>query len=225
MRVKVKAAGARRPARQTRAHGEASRQRILDAAAEIAGERGYDGTSVALVSERSGLPASSIYWHFEDKDALVAAVIERSFARWLEGMSASLPQRSSATREELFAAAARRTARALAGAPDFLRLGLMLALQRRPWEPSARRRFLEVREQTFARVVASYRAFFAGALDARGARALATLAMAIADGLFIAREIEGDALDFEAAFQLCAPALLGAADHLAARKRRSRRAS
>ena len=57
-------------ARRRRANGEESRQRILDAAAEIAGERGYDGTSIALVSERSGLPASSIYWHFEDKDAL-----------------------------------------------------------------------------------------------------------------------------------------------------------
>ena len=61
-----------------RAHGDESRQRILDAAAQIAGERGYDGTSVALVSERSGLPASSIYWHFESKDELIAAVIERT---------------------------------------------------------------------------------------------------------------------------------------------------
>ena len=42
-------------------NGEASRQRILDAAAEIAGERGYEGTSINLVSERSGLPASSIF--------------------------------------------------------------------------------------------------------------------------------------------------------------------
>ena len=60
------------------ANGEESRQKILDAATAIAGERGYDGTSIALVSERSGLPASSIYWHFKDKDALIAAVIERS---------------------------------------------------------------------------------------------------------------------------------------------------
>ena len=43
------------------------------------------GTSIALVSERSGLPASSIYWHFEDKDALIAAVIERSFEPMARG--------------------------------------------------------------------------------------------------------------------------------------------
>ena len=70
--------------RRKRANGEASRERILDAAAEIAGERGYEGTSINLVSERSGLPASSIYWHFTNKDELVAAVIDRSFHTWVE---------------------------------------------------------------------------------------------------------------------------------------------
>lgn len=63
----------------------ASREKILDAAAEIAGERGYEGTSINLISERSGLPASSIYWHFKDKDELIAAVIDRSGTSWLGG--------------------------------------------------------------------------------------------------------------------------------------------
>ena len=53
--------------RQRRVDGEASRRRILDAATEIAAERGYEGTGIAAVSAKSGLPASSIYWHFTDK--------------------------------------------------------------------------------------------------------------------------------------------------------------
>ena len=57
--------------RRRRVNGEASQQKILEAATEIAAERGYEGTSIGLVSERSGLPASSIYWHFKDKDALI----------------------------------------------------------------------------------------------------------------------------------------------------------
>lgn len=69
--------------RKKRANGVESRQRILDAAVEIAGERGYEGTSIAAVSAKCGLPASSIYWHFKDKDDLIAAVIERSFDTWL----------------------------------------------------------------------------------------------------------------------------------------------
>lgn len=209
--------------RRTRAHGEESRQRILDAAAEIAGERGYDGTSIALVSERSGLPASSIYWHFEDKDRLLAAVIERSFDRWREDMRSWAPSRPGAGREELFTTAVRRTARALTDAPHFLRLGLMLVLERRPEEATARTMFLQVREQAYEQTVASFQAFFAGTVGAADVRALATLAMAAADGLFIAHEVDPAGVDFGDAFELLAVALLGAAEHLPSRRRRSTR--
>ncbi len=211
-----------RAERKKRAHGEESRQRILDAAAEIAGERGYDGTSIALVSERSGLPASSIYWHFENKDQLVAAVIERSFTRWLEGMGAWAPLERGASRAEQFSEGLRRTAKALTDSPDFLRLGLMLSLERRPKEASARTLFLKVREQTYKRMVASYEMFFEGSLDAGAVRQLATLAMAAADGLFIAREID-PTLDFDASFELLGAALLSGAKHLESRSTRSRR--
>src|SRR5487761_525168 len=105
-----------------RANGAASRERILDAAAQIASERGYEGSSIALVSLRSGLPASSIYWHFEDKDKLIAAVIERSFNRWLEGMGTWVLPKRGVTRRERFTIALRRTSRMLEEAPDFLRL-------------------------------------------------------------------------------------------------------
>lgn len=55
-------AAGNQPKRRKRADGELSRERILDAATEIAAERGYEGTSIALVSDKCGLPASSIYW-------------------------------------------------------------------------------------------------------------------------------------------------------------------
>jgi AcrR family transcriptional regulator len=208
--------------RRTRAHGEESRQRILDAAAQIAGERGYDGTSIALVSERSGLPASSIYWHFEDKDQLIAGVIERTFARWLEGMRTWAPPKPGASREDQLTAALRRTARALTEDSHFLRLGLMLALERRPEEPTARKMFLQVREQAYEGIVKAYGELFAGELDARALRSLATLAMAAADGLFIAHEVD-EGVDLEQSFELVAAAILGAAGHLRSRSGRSRK--
>jgi AcrR family transcriptional regulator len=210
-------------AKRGRPHGDASRERILEAAREIAGERGYDGTSIALVSERSGLPASSIYWHFDDKDQLIAAVIERSFNHWLERMGDRIPALEGAQREQRFTAGLRATAKALADAPDFLRLGLMLSLERRPEEASARTLFLKVREQSWKQMVASYEKFFAGELDAASVRKLATLAMAAADGLFIALQVNGDARAFEASFELLGAALLGAAEHLKSRGNRTRR--
>src|ERR1700742_3960088 len=127
--------------RRSRADGELSRTRILDAATEIASERGYEGTSIALVSAKCGLPASSIYWHFKDKDDLLAAVIERSFAHWLSAWE--LPAEGDAP--ERLTGWLVNIAKALLDSPDFIRLGLMLALERRPREPRARTMFLQVR--------------------------------------------------------------------------------
>lgn len=206
--------------RKRRANGEESRQKILDAATEIAAERGYAGTSIGLVSERSGLPASSIYWHFKDKDALIAAVIERSFSEWLTGMGSWTPSLGDQPASERLAGMMERTAKALLQSSDFMRLGLMLALERRPEEPSARKMFLRTRAEALRRTVVAYRQQFPD-LDDNSARQLAVFTMAVADGLFIAHEIDGDAVDILGQFKALAVAVIAAADHLTTRSERS----
>jgi len=202
-----------RAPRKRRANGEESRQKILDAATEIASERGYEGTSISLVSERSGLPASSIYWHFTDKDGLIAAVIERSFGQWLDGVGLLDDLPEDGVPAAALDAVMQRNAKALLQSGDFLRLGLMLALERRPQEPAARRMFLQVRDEAARRVVHLYRALF-GDLDDAGIRQLATFTMAMADGLFIAREIDGDAVDMLEQFNILTAAILAVAENL-----------
>lgn len=215
--------------RKRRANGEESRRKIIEAATEIAALRGYEGTSISAVSEHSGLPASSIYWHFANKDDLIAAVIEHSFARWRELMG-ELPQAAPLDSRAAVADSMRRAGRALAGAPDFLRLGLMLTLERRPEEPTARTRFLAVRRNTQDETAAMYRDLFGDALGDDGARVLALMTVAATDGLFITREIESERVDTERAFDLAGIALAAVADHLideqaAARSRRRPRRS
>jgi len=184
-------------ARRKRADGELSRERILDAATQIAAERGYEGMSIALVSKKCELPASSIYWHFKDKDDLIAAVIERSFASWLAAWQ--LPDEGDA--EERAVGVATQTAKAFLDSPDFIRLGLMLTLERRPEEPRARTMFLQVRAQAYQQLIENFRQFTTGLSDAE-VNQLATYAMAGADGLFIAKEISGDAVDLLALFEM-----------------------
>lgn len=191
--------------RRRRANGEQSRRRILDAAAAVATERGYEGTSIAAVSKRSGLPASSIYWHFEDKDALIAAVIEQSFDTWLAVWE--LPEDGEAL--ERIRHLARRIAESLLRSPDFLRLGLMLTLERRPVEPSARTVFLQVRDRMRNSLVDEI-ASFAPELHAEAVDLLATYAIAGADGIFLAREVAGDDIDLFALFDMHAHAFHGA---------------
>ncbi|MGB8390985.1 TetR/AcrR family transcriptional regulator [Mycobacterium sp.] len=188
--------------RRRRADGELSRNRILDAATEIAAERGYEGTSIGAVSAKCGLPASSIYWHFKDKDDLIAAVIERSFANWLKVWQ--LPDDLLA-RDRLMEVAA-GTAKAVLDSPDFLRLGLMLALERRPVEPRARAMFVQVRDQAFEALTRSLGELAPG-LTREQVRQLATYAIAGADGLFVAKEIGGDSVDLIAMFEIHGQAL------------------
>ncbi|MFB8210670.1 MULTISPECIES: TetR/AcrR family transcriptional regulator [unclassified Streptomyces] len=200
--------------RKKRANGVESRQRILDATVEIAGERGYEGTSIAAVSAKCGLPASSIYWHFKDKDDLIAAVIERSFETWLAAVE--LPSEGTGTPLERVTAMAGGVAKSLIDAPDFLRLGLMLALERRPAEPRGRTVFLQVRDIARAKIAETARELVPG-LDEESLHALTTYAVAGADGLFVQREINGDDVDLVAMFELHAQLVYEAAARLAAR--------
>ncbi len=49
------------------------RERILDVALELFGERGYDATSLREIAERLGVSKAALYYHFEQKaDILVA---------------------------------------------------------------------------------------------------------------------------------------------------------
>lgn len=174
--------------------GAESRLRILDATFEIAHELGYQGTSIAKVSARSGLPASSVYWHFADKDALFAAMIRHSFAQW----AASLPRWSApagaVSRRDELGRRIRSAIASIATSPEFWRLGLVLSLQRQPAELQARRLFTQIRR----RVIASMAEFWRQALPGRPGRRsaglperLARITMAAADGLFVAAQIDG----------------------------------
>lgn len=68
------------PTRKTRIEeiGDESRRRILDAAEALFAEKGFNRTSFVDIAERSGISRGSIPWHFENKDGLLIAVVERA---------------------------------------------------------------------------------------------------------------------------------------------------
>ena len=200
-------------ARRKNIQGEESRRRILDAARTIAAERGYEGTSIALVCEACGLPASSLYWHFSDKDGLFAAIIEDSFADWAEAMRLTPARRKGESRQQFLERQLQLTGQALAASPDFLRLGLMLSLERRPDELTARKAFLRVRAKATESAAEFYEALFGIGRDQ--ALTLARSVMIAADGIFIMREIEGPAFDVAEAFRLAAVSLIAVQKDLA----------
>jgi TetR/AcrR family transcriptional regulator, transcriptional repressor for nem operon len=58
------------------AKGRATRERILQAAAELVAEKGTAGMSLDDVRERTGASRSQLYHYFQDRDDLVRAVID-----------------------------------------------------------------------------------------------------------------------------------------------------
>ena len=61
--------------------GEATRARIVDAAAALIFQQGVAGTTVEEVRDGAHVSSSQLYHYFEDKPALVRAVIERQADR------------------------------------------------------------------------------------------------------------------------------------------------
>ena len=56
-----------------------TRQDILDVAAELFIEQGYDRTSLRAIAERVGVTKAALYYHFASKEALLEALINPAF--------------------------------------------------------------------------------------------------------------------------------------------------
>ena len=65
--------------------------RILDQAARLFRDKGFDGVSVSEIMKATGLTHGPFYNHFESKQALMAECIEHASGKAIEGLEASAP--------------------------------------------------------------------------------------------------------------------------------------
>lgn len=68
--------------RQDRA--ERTRNAILDAAAAVFDERGFNGASLSDILAKAGVTKGALYFHFTSKEELARAIMEEQFATNLE---------------------------------------------------------------------------------------------------------------------------------------------
>ena len=57
---------------------------MIEAATSLISEHGYHATSVNDICRRAGVAKTALYWHFDSKEGLLAAVIESLGGRWIE---------------------------------------------------------------------------------------------------------------------------------------------
>jgi TetR/AcrR family acrAB operon transcriptional repressor len=63
--------------RRTKDEAAETRNRLLDAAEHVFGERGVARTSLEDIAAAAGVTRGAIYWHFKDKSDLFAAMVNR----------------------------------------------------------------------------------------------------------------------------------------------------
>ncbi len=177
--------------------GVESRRRIVEAAAALMAERGYAGTSIAAVSRKSGLLSGSIYWHFESKEALLAAVVEEGARVWHD----ALPHPDSSVDT---------TAALVEEHPESLRLLLLIALERREVDDvslAAIRRVRQRARNELRQLVAALIGPLSSELPAELLDEFTEFFLALADGAFIAHHIDPETADVGALFRLLQRAL------------------
>ncbi len=63
-------------ARRTKEEAEATRESVLRAALDLFSEKGYSRTTLNDIAKRIGMTRGAVYWHFDNKEALLAAMID-----------------------------------------------------------------------------------------------------------------------------------------------------
>ncbi|SEQ93991.1 TetR/AcrR family transcriptional regulator [Lentzea albida] len=175
------------------AAGLSSRDDILNAARALIGEKGYDGMAVSDLCAKSGLPASSIYYHFGNKLGVLAALLERTF----EELHALFPSPSAFDHlapierlETWFTAACK----SLDERPDYLRLLVAVAVGPQKDAEAVRATVRRIRDNAHGSWVDALTPIFApdGAEEDKAlVEELAVLGRALTDGLAVSNSFDG----------------------------------
>lgn len=73
-------------------NSEETRNALMDSAARLFREKGYDSTSLKDLALAVGVSPSAMYWYFPSKNDLLYSVIKRTLHRFEEGMAQALAQ-------------------------------------------------------------------------------------------------------------------------------------
>ena len=175
------------------AAGLGSREVILNAARALVGEKGYDGMAISDLCARSGLPPSSIYYHFGNKLGVLAALLERTF----DELHALFPDPSSfddlAPIERLeawFSAACGSLDRR----PDYLQLLVAISVGPQKDSEAVHATVRRIRDYAHASWVAALTPIFApngGKNNDALVGQLAVLGRALTDGLSVTNSFDG----------------------------------
>ena len=72
--------------RKKRGEGHTRREEILEAAKELFLEQGYEATTIRRIADRVGVSAPALYLYFQDKEQMMLALCDQTFAVLIESI-------------------------------------------------------------------------------------------------------------------------------------------
>jgi AcrR family transcriptional regulator len=103
------------------------RERLLAAAVDLFAERGYAAAGIAEICARADVAKTALYWHFESKEGLLAAVIEAIGSHWIEQIQKAAYQEGDP--EQRIRRLVEEWRRILLEQPELLRLPMIAQLE------------------------------------------------------------------------------------------------
>jgi len=191
--------------------GAQTRERILSVAASLLAQQGYAATSISQICRAADALPASIYWAFGSKEGLFAAVMEREAEVFFEALPAIRPGDPSADTDQL--------ADVFEARPEFLRLLLVLSLERRDGDPAILEAARRVRGRAIDHIAATLEPSVVLSDRARArvvCRDVARFALMLLDGAFIARQIDPGSADSRELFRTIGTGMRAMLDHLTA---------
>lgn len=182
-----------------RARGAASRAAILHAATALFCTRGYAGTGMSAIASAAGVHTGSIYHAFGSKQGLLDAVMDGVADSTFGAIERVAFDPAAPVRTRLDT-----TARILLGDPDFLRLFLLLALEK--GDDDGVRGTVERIRGRARQVVADALSPILGTLSA-DVRVIATdvagrIALILLDGVFVSHQLDSEHADLDQTLSL-----------------------
>jgi AcrR family transcriptional regulator len=149
------------------------------------------------LAARSGIAKTAVYHHFGSKEGLLAAVVERAAAAWIEGIARAALEAGDDPGARLERALAGMRA-LLEEKPWVLKLLQVLALEVAEEKPEIRATLRSILERARDAIVSGLND--ALGVELPGAERVAWVVLAFLDGVSLSRQVAPDAVPLDEAF-------------------------
>ena len=188
--------------------GEETREKVLAAARKLIAENGYSATSISMISKASGVKPASIYWAFDSKEGLLAAVLERAADDFFTSNDHLGEHGQTSVRQMMEA-----TAETIAAQPDFLRLLLIMSTERQKGDPRLLEAARHIRDLSRQGIEARLDPFVSARTERQRKAILhdaSRLAIMLFDGTFVSMQLEPEESSIKHLAHVVAVAVEGA---------------